>query len=181
MPSIPFDNSELTYQVCAIWSFLQTSINALSINNYGCRSLPREEPLISMTKQLKYTGQHDDERNCYKADSVFPLKDLFNLEILLLETSEAFASINKSKQSFDHHKEMFGFLCMLKTIADEFNYAAIKSFEKVKVFMLCAAGKIITLWSMRYKDGIYDMWQEAKLVEFKPDFSSKETFLVDLV
>lgn len=36
---------------------------------------------------------------------------------------------------------MFGCLAMLKSIADEFNYASIDRFRKVKVFFLNAASK----------------------------------------
>jgi hypothetical protein len=57
------------------------------------------------------------------------------LELLLVETSCSYANIDKTKPNFDHHKGTSGALAMLKTIADEFNYALIDIFVNVKDFL----------------------------------------------
>ncbi|CEG71361.1 hypothetical protein RMATCC62417_07106 [Rhizopus microsporus] len=92
-----------------------------------------------MSKQLKLSGQQEDDRNCYKADGVFRLLKLCNIEVLLLEASGAYGSTDKTKKPFDHHKGMFGMLPMLKSTLDEFRYASVEIFDEVKVLFIHAA------------------------------------------
>lgn len=54
-----------------------------------------------------------------------------------------------TKMNFDHHKGMFAVLSMLKTIADELKYASLDVFQKVKIFFVHAAGKLIVLCGTR--------------------------------
>lgn len=136
-------NSEANFNSCLIYPFLKAIINAIDSNNYGCTFLPGKEPLASMSKQLKLSGQQEDDRNCYKADGVFRLLKLCNIEVLLLEASGAYGSTDKTKKPFDHHKGMFDMLPMLKSTLDEFRYASVEIFDEVKVLFIHAAGKQI--------------------------------------
>ncbi len=138
---IPLENSESTFNCYLVYPFLKSVVNCLSDNKHNCFSLPSEKLLSSMTKQLKLIQSHEDDWNCYKADGVYRLRKLNDLEILLVETSEEFKSTNKTKKAYDHHKGTFGMLSMLKFIADEFRYTSLSSFCKVKIFFLHAAGK----------------------------------------
>lgn len=76
-----------------------------------------------------------DDRNMYKADGLIRMY----LEILLLETSHHFGSTDHRKSKFDHHKGLFGSLSVLKTIADEYQYASLQTFKTVKVFFFVRA------------------------------------------
>ncbi|ORE07283.1 hypothetical protein BCV72DRAFT_205841 [Rhizopus microsporus var. microsporus] len=50
-----------------------------------------------------------------------------------------------TKINFNHHKDMFGALAMLKTIADEIKYTSLDYFQKVKILLVHAADKFILL------------------------------------
>lgn len=89
-----------------------------------------------MKKQLK--GR--DGANLYLADGIMKLYSLGELEVLLLETSNHFGSQDKAKASFDHRKDLFDDLSMLKTIADEFHLGTIETCFKLKMFFVHAAG-----------------------------------------
>ncbi|CAO3600465.1 unnamed protein product [Absidia cylindrospora] len=114
-----------------IYSFLDAVAFA---NVSGCGFLSGEPSLNSMTQQLETVDRHKDNRYQYKADGVFRLLDKKNLEILLLETSSGFGSKDKVIISFDHHKGTFGAVAMLKSIADQYPYASVNLFRKIKVF-----------------------------------------------
>lgn len=103
---------------------------------------PGETQLISMGKQLKNIPLYKEDNHSYLADGIIKLYGLKNIEIVLLETSGCFGSIDKSKIAFDHHKGLFGALAMLKSIADEFPMATVEAFQKCKVFFVHGAGKI---------------------------------------
>lgn len=84
---------------------------------------------------------------------------------MLLETSGCFGSIDKSNIAFDHHKDLFDALAMLKSIADEFPMATVEAFKKCKVFFVHGAGENIYPWSLRFesKGLICELWLEDTL------------------
>lgn len=85
----------------------------------------------------------------YLADGIVKLFGLKDHKILLLETSNYFGYIEKSKISFDHHKGLFGTLAMLKNITDELQFASMETFCKCKVFFVHAADiRIIQLLNL---------------------------------
>ncbi|ORE21199.1 hypothetical protein BCV71DRAFT_241776 [Rhizopus microsporus] len=63
-----------------------------------------------------------DESTLYKADDIISLYGFNRVEVLLLETSGHFGSSDNSKNSFDHHKGLFGSLSMLKAIAYTYSF-----------------------------------------------------------
>lgn len=77
----------------------------------------------------------------YKSGELMKLFGLESIEILLLETLCCFDNKDKIKTNFDHHKGMLGCLAMLKSISDEFEYALIDRFKKMKAFFLNTATK----------------------------------------
>lgn len=135
---------------------------------------PGETQLISMGKQLKNIPLYKEDNHSYLADGIIKLYGLKNIEIVLLETSGCFGSIDKSKIAFDHHKGLFGALAMLKSIADEFPMATVETFQKCKVFFVHGAGENIYLWSLRFepKGPIFELWLEDTLY-IKPDIDDK--------
>ncbi|KAI8331631.1 hypothetical protein BD560DRAFT_341427, partial [Blakeslea trispora] len=52
--------------------------------------------------------------------------ELYDLEILLLETSGCFQNKQKAKISFDNTNRMLALLVMIKTVADRFSYTSVK-------------------------------------------------------
>ncbi|KAI8145751.1 hypothetical protein BJV82DRAFT_499539, partial [Fennellomyces sp. T-0311] len=50
----------------------------------------------------------------YLADGRLRVTDIDNMEICLLETSNAFMKAGKAKVSVDHHKAMFALLATVK-------------------------------------------------------------------
>lgn len=102
--------------------------------------------LKSMSRQLKTFNLSIDDKNQYKSDGLIKLFGFKELELLLLETSGCLINKDKNKINFDHHKGMFGTLAMLKCIADDYAFASIEHFTKVKVFFLHAAGRILTIY-----------------------------------
>lgn len=99
--------------------------------------------LESMSRQLKSANLYVDDKNQYKSDGLVKLFGLKNLEFVLLETSGSFINKDKNKLKLDHHKGVYGALSMLKCIVDDYAYASLKSFSKVKVFFLHGAGKVL--------------------------------------
>ncbi|KAG2203375.1 hypothetical protein INT47_010073 [Mucor saturninus] len=126
-----------------------------------------------MGKQLKNIPLYKDNHS-YLADGIIKLHGLKNIEIVLLETSGCFGSIDKSKIAFDHHKGLFGDLAMLKSIADEFPMATVEAFQKCKVFFVHGAGKNIYFWSLRFepKGLIFELRLKDTLY-IKPDIDDK--------
>lgn len=98
--------------------------------------------LESMSRQLKAANRYVDDKHQYKSDVLVKLFGLNKLELLLLETSGTFLNKGKNKVKLDHHKGVYRALAMLKCIADDYLYATLKIFAKVKVFFLHAASKV---------------------------------------
>lgn len=59
---VPLHNSETSFNSYFIYPFLKATINAIDFKNHDCIFLPGEEPLASMSKRLKLSGQQED--NC---------------------------------------------------------------------------------------------------------------------
>lgn len=81
--------------------------------------------LSSEQCQKKKTNESEiesDESTLYKADDIISLYGFNRVEVLLLETSGHFGSSDNSKNSFDHHKGLFGSLSMLKAIAYTYSF-----------------------------------------------------------
>ncbi|KAI8058827.1 hypothetical protein BDF21DRAFT_440876 [Thamnidium elegans] len=112
---------------------------------------PDEEPLRAMTEQLIIIGSK-----------------LYDLEILLLETSGCFQNKDERKISFDDIKGMFALLAMSKTIADRFSYASVELFQKLKLYPIQASDKAthyLRLWPIQYvSNGTYRFNREDKTV-----------------
>ncbi|KAI7858097.1 hypothetical protein BDC45DRAFT_434229 [Circinella umbellata] len=123
---------------------LKFALCAISGDTRGLGFFPREEQLLSMTKQLKNNNTQYDERLCYKSDA----KTGGNMELVLLETSNSYDDTTNKKVNFDFHKGMFGTVAMLKTIADKYNYASFDSFKKLKLYFIHAHTKHLRLWSI---------------------------------
>lgn len=140
-----------------------------------------------------------ESKSQYKSDGLIKLFNMKNLELLLSEAPGCFDNKDKLKLNFDHHKSVFGALTMLKCIADDYRYASIDQFTKVKVFILNAASKTLTvnesndanfwkpkgaylhLWSLCYqKESIFDFWRESSLLILL-EFDNKQDFIPDLI
>lgn len=102
---------------------------------------PGEEPLQAMIEQLTIMDSKVDKRKTYNADGVIRLHELYDLEILLLETAGSFQSKDERKISFDNIKGMFALFAMMKTVADRFDYASVELFKKLKLYFVQASGK----------------------------------------
>lgn len=141
-------SSESVFNHLLIYRFMDSV--ALSIQNkHDCGSdfIPGEAYLSALKKQLKDIGNYKDDWFQYKADGIIKMISIRDLELLLVETSGPYANIDKTKSNFDHHKGTFGTLAMLKTIADEFNYAQIDIFVNVKVFFVHATDTDANIWN----------------------------------
>ena len=130
--------------------------------------------LEAMSTQLKALNMMIDGRNKYNADRLIRMHGYKNLEILLPETSSYFGCSDQSKSKFDHHKGLFGSLVMIKTIADEYQYASITTFKKVKIIFAHASDTTVYLWSMSFvpDESIYEFWLEG-ILEIKPSIDDK--------
>lgn len=115
-----------------------------------------------------------DDRTKHKADGLIRMYGYKRLEILLLETSSYFGSTDQPKSKFDHHKSLFGTLAMLKTIADDYQYGALATFQKIKALFVHATDRIVYLWSMSLasEGTIYEFWLE-EFLEIKPDIDDR--------
>ncbi|CAO3607218.1 unnamed protein product [Mucor hiemalis] len=112
--------------------------------------------LEAMSTQLKALNMLIDGRNKYNADGLIRMYG------------------DQSKSNFDHHKVFFGSLAMIKTIADEYQYASITTFKKVKVIFVHASDTIVYLWSVSFvpDESIYELWLED-ILEIKPGIDDK--------
>ncbi|KAI8091742.1 hypothetical protein BDF21DRAFT_449119 [Thamnidium elegans] len=130
--------------------------------------------LEAMSTQLKALNMMVDGRNKYNADGLIRMYGYKKLEILLLETSSYFGCSDKPKSKFDHHKGLFGSLAMMKTVADEYQYASITTFKKLKIIFAHASDTTVYLWSMSFipDESIYELWLED-ILEIKPDIDDK--------
>lgn len=134
-------HSEIKLNTCVIWPAMKASINAIDTNHH-LHFYPGEERLISMERQLKAAGH--DEQVCYKADGIIKaMLERSELEILILETSNALDATTPTKRAFDFHKAMFGAVAMLKSIADRYKYADFSVFSALKIYFLHVAGKLM--------------------------------------
>lgn len=117
---------------------------AKSVKDYKCKAdfIHGGAYLDSKTKRLKSLGCYINDKCQYKSDGLIKLYGTKKLEILLFETSGSFNYTDNVKINFDHHKGTFGSLALLKCIADEFFFASVEKFKKVKVFFVHAAGNI---------------------------------------
>ncbi|ORE15906.1 hypothetical protein BCV71DRAFT_184482, partial [Rhizopus microsporus] len=91
-----------------------------------------------------------------------------------LETSSYFGSTDQSKSKFSHHKGLFGTLTMLKTVADDYQYGSLVTFQKIKVLFVHATDRAVYLYSMlpASEGTIYELWLKD-LLEIKPDIDDK--------
>lgn len=143
--NLDIKDGESTFDSLFVYPFLEAVSESLaeSVNWSKAGFKPGEAPLISMKNQLKNSELYKEETVTYLADGIIKLFGLKNLDILLLETSNHFGCTDKPKINFDHHKDLFGALAMLKNIADEFPFASLATFRQCKVFFLHAAGTVI--------------------------------------
>ncbi|KAG1055544.1 hypothetical protein G6F43_002499 [Rhizopus delemar] len=132
--TIDIKDGEATFNSLFIYPFLEAVTTWLKESEDWCKAGFRhgETPLVSMGEQLKTLPLYKEDSHIYLADGIIKLNGVKNIEILLLETSGCFGSIDRSKIAFDHHKGLFGALAMLKSIADEFPMASMEAFQKCK-------------------------------------------------
>jgi hypothetical protein len=119
-----------------IYPFLEAVTIGTTLNQYGAEFKVGECALKSMSKQLKELKIEEDDKSQYKADGIIKLFKMKEIEVLLLETSGSFDYKDRVKINFDHHKGTFGSLAILKTIADEFNYASLNKFKALNFFYM---------------------------------------------
>ena len=135
-------HSETTFNEAAVWPAIKFALYAMTKNNRRLKFFPGEDRLRSMSVQLEANRLGDDLRACYKADAILRCPKLHNeMEILLLETSNAFNTADQPKISFDFHKGVYGSLSMLKTIADLYQYANFQIMTKLRVYFVHAHSK----------------------------------------
>ncbi|KAI8145745.1 hypothetical protein BJV82DRAFT_678530 [Fennellomyces sp. T-0311] len=85
----------------------------------------------------------------YLADGRLRVTDIDNMEICLLETSNAFMKADKAKVSFDHHEAMFALLAMVKKTAQKYPFATYDELSKMKLCLFMLTVHAIRIWSMR--------------------------------
>ncbi|KAI9258720.1 hypothetical protein EDC94DRAFT_521452, partial [Helicostylum pulchrum] len=172
--------SEAVYNDLLIFRCMNAVILLLARNQFSPYFISGEEELKAMTVQLKKTGQKVDYRRIYKADGVIRVQKMKYLEILLVETAGSFAKKDDRKLGFDNAKGMFALLAMLKTIADQYFYGTVETFQKIKLYFLQASNDNIRLWSMEYfQNGMYYFVREAK-IKISQGFSQKDKVLADM-
>ncbi|KAG0179485.1 hypothetical protein DFQ29_002029 [Apophysomyces sp. BC1021] len=76
----------------------------------------------------------------YAENCILRLKNVANIEILLLKTSSAYDSATNRETTFDHFKGMFGHLAVLKTVADEFPLADYAIFKQLNLHLFHSYG-----------------------------------------
>ncbi|KAI7855701.1 hypothetical protein BDC45DRAFT_438937, partial [Circinella umbellata] len=81
-----------------------------------------------------------DGRYRYNADGILRANSFSNLEVMLTEVSCGYGKAENSKVSFDHYKDMFGLLAMLRTFAETYKEASFDTFRKLKVHFLHGHG-----------------------------------------
>ncbi|KAG0740432.1 hypothetical protein G6F16_009268 [Rhizopus arrhizus] len=140
----------------------------------GKRVFPR--PYLDRDLSNKHMEAHSI-KNHHVLESHHELIDVFFDSDTLLMT--------KVKLNFDYRKGMFGALAMIKSIADEYEYAPIDQIEKIKILFLSAAGKTylqyLHLWSLSYKKiELFDLWKKSSLL-LRPEFDDKQYFVPDLI
>ncbi|KAI8097849.1 uncharacterized protein B0P05DRAFT_601512 [Gilbertella persicaria] len=178
---IDYNSSEDAFNQLFIWPYLDVISKSIFIHNCKADFAQGQPILKTMSRQLKKSNLYVDDKCQYKSDGLVKLFGFKELEVLVLETSGNFINKDKSKINFDHHKAVFGNLSMLKNIADDYAFASIEQFLKVKVFFIQAADTELHLWSVCYKkEGIFDLWRECYL-QIMPDFQDKQDFVPSLI
>ncbi|KAG2193769.1 hypothetical protein INT47_006051, partial [Mucor saturninus] len=178
---IDYNSSENAFNQLFIWPYADVIVKGTSVDGCNPDFVQGQPCLESMNRQLKSANLHVDDKNQYKSDGLIKLVGLKNLEFVLLETSGTLINKDKNKLKLDHYKGVYGALAMLKCMVDDYSYASLKSFSKVKVFFLHKADKELHFWSVcSQSGGIFDLWREANL-KIKPGFDDKADFLPDLV
>ncbi|GAA5816115.1 hypothetical protein MFLAVUS_009638 [Mucor flavus] len=178
---IDYNSNEDAFNQLFIWPYIGVIAKSTTVDGCNPDFVQGQPYLESMSRQLKSVNLYVDDKNQYKSDGLIKLFGLNNLEFVLVETSGSFSNKDKNKLKLDHHKGVYGALAMLKCIVDDYSYASLKSFSKVKVFFLHGADTELHFWSVCYQNGgIFDLWREANL-EIKPEFEDKGDFLPDLV
>ncbi|CAO3699779.1 unnamed protein product [Rhizopus stolonifer] len=178
---IDYNSNEDAHNQLFVWPYLDIIAKSMTIGDCNSDFVQGQPYLNSMARQLKSVNLYVDDRNQYKSDGLIKLFGLNSLELLLLETSGCFRNNDTEKVNFDHHKGTYGVLAMLKCIVDDYPYASLKAFTKVKTFFLHAVDTKLHLWSLCYqREGIFDLWREAN-VQVKPDFQDKKDFVPDLI
>ncbi|KAL9551135.1 hypothetical protein PS6_005149 [Mucor atramentarius] len=135
------NDGESTFDDLFIYPYLVAVSKAVQPHSCKADFKVGETCLQSMSRQLKALGLETNDKNQYKADGLIKLYGFKKLEVLLLETSGSHENNDKVKINFDHHKAIFGVLAMLKTIADEFRFASVKTFQHLKLYFVHAAGE----------------------------------------
>ncbi|KAI8369681.1 hypothetical protein BD560DRAFT_329950 [Blakeslea trispora] len=174
--------SESVFNVSLLFPCLAATTTFLQ-HNSDCDPCftPGEEQLNAMTQQLIITGLKVDNREKYNADGIIRLRELYDLEILLLETSGCFQNKDERKISFDNAKGMLALLAMMKTVADKFSYASVALFQKLKLYFIQASDEHIRLWSIQYvSNGIYSFNREDKVTIIE-DESQVQQVLIPLL
>lgn len=154
-----YDSNEDAFNQAFVWPYLHLIGKMLSNNSCKGYFVQGQPCLKSMARQLKATGITVDETSQYKSDGLIKLFGLKNLELLLLETSGHFSNTDNVKIKLDHHKGMYGILAMLKCIADDFPFASVEAFSRVKVFFVQAAGNILFLLNIVVNSNIIYIYQ----------------------
>ncbi|KAG1445994.1 hypothetical protein G6F46_010677 [Rhizopus delemar] len=174
-------SSEAVFNQLFVYPYLE--VVAKSVKDYKCKAdfIHGGAYLDSKTKRLKSLGCYINDKCQYKSDGLIKLYGTKKLKILLFETSGSLNNTDNVKINFDHHKGTFGSLALLKCIADEFFFASVEKFKKVKVFFVHAAESQIQLWSIRFEpEGVFDFWRET-FFDIKPDFEDKLAALPMLI
>lgn len=122
---------------------LKLAVHFAKDDDFALSFYPGEERLPAMQEQLSRNGAHYDDRCCYKADGVIRAESYeIQLELLILETSNAYNAACERKQNFDFHKAMYGSVAMLKCVADKYRYADYSVFKRLKLYFLHAHGNL---------------------------------------
>ncbi|GAA5809665.1 hypothetical protein MFLAVUS_003077 [Mucor flavus] len=153
--NVDIKDDETTFNSLLLYPFIEAvaTFVAKTVTRSKAGFRRGKVPLMSMAKQLKFFEFYDEESRTYLAD-------------------------DRSKYLFGHHKDLLGFLSMLKQITDSFHKASIDTFSKIKVFFVHAAGASIRLWSLRYEPQgpVFNFWLETTL-EIKLDINDKSKCL----
>jgi hypothetical protein len=102
----------------------------------GIQFLSGEIHLLCTQKNGKGEG--------FKADGIVRTNEM-KLELMLLETSGAFAKHDRNKFAFDYVKGSCCLRMMLSALANRFKHGSCSTFAKVSVYFVHARGKTLVL------------------------------------